>query len=120
MLHENKLIGAKVSVIKADRDFGLLGRDELNKVKQSVDVRFGTAKTDKLLSIKSVGVCIKMKQDAKTKFCAARKNPLPLERKVDRNFDEVLSLRPLVLVEAAGLENFSSVTWVEKGAKVRL
>ena len=41
--NENKLISAKSAVVEEGRNFGLLGRDILRKVKESVDQCFGTS-----------------------------------------------------------------------------
>ena len=53
-------------------------------------------------------------------FCAARKVPLPLERKVNKTIDELLLLGILEPVEAGGVDNCSPVVWVEKGDKLRM
>ena len=71
--NENKLISAKSAVVKEGRNFGLLGREILRKVKESVDQCFGTSEADKLPAVKGVCASIKLKQEDEMKFCATGK-----------------------------------------------
>ena len=120
VLFENKLIVAKIAVVKVDRKVSLLGRVILNEVKESIDRCFSTRETDKLPAVRGVCASIKLKQDAKPMFCAARKLLLPLERKTDQTVDKLLFLGILVPVEADGIEICPAGVWVEKGENFRL
>ena len=50
--------------------------------------------------------------------CAARKVPLPLERKVNKTIDELLLLGILELVETGGVDNCFLVACVKNGNKL--
>ena len=112
-LYESSLIGAKIAVVEADRNFGSLGRVILNKVKEAVYRCVGTAKTNELPFFKGVCSSIKLKHDATLKV------PLPLELKVDQPFEELLCLGILIPVKTGGAENCSPV-WVKKREKLRM
>ena len=108
------MISAKSAVVKEGRNFGLLGRDILGKVKESVDQCFGTSEVDKLPAEKGVCASNKLKQDDELKFCVTGKVPLAFEREVDQTFDELLSLGVLVRLEGGGVENCSLVVWIKR------
>ena len=112
VLYENKVIGVRIVIVKADRNFGLLGRDIIKKVKESVQRCSGTTETKKLPAVEGVCASIKLKQDAKPMFCAARKDPLPPQRKMDRIVNELLFSAILVPVEAGGVANCFPAVWV--------
>ena len=76
--------------------------------------------SEKLPTVKGVKASIKLKPDAKPKFCAARKVPLPIERKVNKIIDELLLLGILKHVEAGVVDNCPPVVWVKKGDKLRM
>ena len=92
VFYENKLIGAKIAVVKVDLNFDLLGRDILNIMKKFIDRCFGTAETVSLPAVKGLSTSIKLKRDTQPMFWVAKKVPLQLERKVDQAVDEFLSL----------------------------
>ena len=98
----------------------ILGRDIINNSKESIDRCFKAEASEKLPTVKGAKASIKLKPDAKTMFCAARKVPLPLERKVNKIIDELLLLGILEPGEAGGVDNCSPVVWVKKGDKLRM
>ena len=100
VFYNNKQLNVNIAVVDADRNFGLLGRDILNKSKDSIDRCFKAEASEKLPTVKGAKASIKSKPDAKPMFCAARKVPLPLERKVNKSIDELLLLGILKPVEA--------------------
>ena len=114
-----KLIGANMAIVKADRNFGVLARNLLKEPKESVNRCFGTIKTEKLQSFKAVYASIKLDQEVKPAFCAARKIPKKIERKVDRTIVELLSFAKLVPVKTGGVNNCSPVLYVTKSVKLR-
>ena len=79
VLFGNNFLDAKLAVVKTDRNFGFFGHNTLNKVKKSIDRRFGTAENDKLPAVKGVCGYINLKQDAKLMFCVASKVASTLE-----------------------------------------
>ena len=70
--------------------------------------------------MKGAQASIKLKPDSKPMFCAARKIPMPLERKVNKIIDELLLLGILEPVETGGVDYCSPVVWVKKGDKLRM
>ena len=70
--------------------------------------------------MKSAKASIKLEPDAKPMFCAARKVPLPLERKANKTIDELLLLGILEPVEAGGVDDCSPVVLVKKSDKLRM
>ena len=80
VLYNNQQVNVNIAVVDLDKNFGLLGRDILNKGKQSIEQCFKAEVSEKLPTVKSVKAHIQLKPDAKPMFCAARKVPLPLER----------------------------------------
>ena len=120
VFYNNKELNVNIAHVDADRNFGLLGRDVINNSKESVERPFKAEVSEKLPKVKGAKVSIKLKPDAKPMFCAARKVPLPLERKVNKTIDELLLLGILEPVEAVGVDSCSPVVWVEKGDKLRM
>ena len=116
----NKQVNVNIAVVDADRNFGLLGRDILNNCEESIERCFKAEVSEKLPTVKGAKASIKLKTDAKPMFCAARKVPLPLERKVNKTIDELLLLGILEPVEAGGVDNCSPVLGVKKGDKLRM
>ena len=114
VLYNNKQINVNIAVVDADKNFGLLGRDILNNCKESIDRCFKAEASEKLPTVKGAKASIKLKPDAKSMFCAARKVSLPLERKVNKTIDELLVLGIFKPVEAGGEDNCSPVVWVKK------
>ena len=120
VFYYNKELNVNIAVVDADRNFGLLGRDIINNSKESIDRCFRAEASEKLPMVKCDKASIKLKPDAKSMFCAARKVPLPLERKVNKIIDELLLLGILKPVEAGGVDNCSPVVWVKKGDTIRI
>ena len=118
VLYNNKQVNVNIAVVDADRNFGLLGRDILNNCKESNERCFKAEVSETLPTVKGAKASIKLKPDAKPMFCAGRKVPLPLERKVSKTIDELLLLGILKLVEAGVVDNCSPVVWVKKGDKI--
>ena len=114
VFYNNKELNVHLAVVNADRKFGLLGRDIINNSKKSIDRCVKAEASEKLPIVKGAKASIKLKPDAKPVFCAARKVPLPLERKVDKTIDELLLLGILKPVEAGGVDNCSLVVWVKR------
>ena len=92
VFYNNKELNVNNAVVDADRNFGLLGRDKINKSKESIERCFKAEVPEKLPTVEGAKASIKLKPDAKPMFCAARKVPLPLERKVNKAIDELLLL----------------------------
>ena len=109
----NKELNVNIAVVDADRNFGLLGRDIINNSKKSIDRCVKAEASEKLPTVKGALASVKLKPDAKPMFCAARKVPLPLERKVNKTIDELLLLETLKPVEAGGVDNCSPVVWIK-------
>ena len=120
VLNNNKQVNVNIAVVDAERNFGLLGRDILNKCKESIDRCFKAEAPEKLPTVKSGKASIKLNLDAKPMFCAAGKVLLPLERNVNKTIDELLFLGILKPVETCGVDNCSPVVWVKKGDKLRM
>ena len=120
VFYNNKELNVNIAVVDADRNFGLLGRDIINNSKESIDRCFKAEASEKLPIVKGAKASIKLKPDAKPMFCAARKVPLPLERKINKTIDELLFLGILKPVEVGGVDNRSPVVWVKKGDKLRM
>ena len=120
VLYNNKELNVNIAVVDADRNFGLLGRDIIKNSKQSIERCFKAEVSEKLSTVKGAKAFIKLKPDAKPRFCAARKVPLPLARKINKTVDELLLLGILEPVEAGGVDNCSPVLWVKKGDKLRM
>ena len=120
VLYNNKQVNVNIAVVDADRNFGLLGRDILNNCKESIERCFKAEVSEKLPTVKGAKASIILKPDAKPLFCAARKVPLPLERKFNKTIDDLLLLGILAPVEAGGVDNCSPVVWVKKGDKLRM
>ena len=119
VFYNNKELNVNIAVVDADRNFGLLGRDIINNSKEPIDRCFKAEASEKLPIVQGAKASIKMKPDAKPMFCAARKVPLPLERKVNKTIDEFLLLVIPKPFEAGGVDNCSPVVWVKKGDKLR-
>ena len=107
VFYNNKELNVKIAVVDADRNFGLLGHDIINNSKESINQCFKAEASEKLPTVKGAKASIKLKPDARPMFCAARKVPLPLERKVNKTIDELLLLGILKPVEAGGVDNCS-------------
>ena len=120
VFYNNKELNVNIAVVDADRNFGLLGRDIINNSKESIERCCKAELSEKLPTVKGAKASIKLKPEAKPMFCAARKVPLPLERKVNKTIDELLLLGILKPVEAGGVDNCSPVVWVKKGDKLRM
>ena len=120
VLHNNKQVNVNIVVVDADRNFGLLGRDIIKNSKESIDRCFKAEASEQLPTVKGVKASIKLKHDAKPMLCAARKEPLPLERKVSKTIDELMLLGILKPFEAGGVDNCSPVVWLKKGDKLRM
>ena len=120
VFYNNKEFNVNIAVVDADRNFGLLGRDIMNNSKESIERCFKAEVSEKLPAVKGAEASIKLKPDAKPMFFAARKVPLPLERKFNKTIDELLLLGILEPVEAGGVDNCSPVVWVKKGNKKRM
>ena len=120
VFYNNKELNVNIAVVDADRNFGLLGRDILNNSNESIEGCFKAEVSEKLPTVKGAKASIKLKPDAKPMFCAARKVPLPLERKTNKTIDELMLLEILELVEAGGVDDCSPVVWVKKGDKLRM
>ena len=118
--YNNKVLNVNFAVVDADRTFGLLGRDIINHSKESIDRCFKAEVSEKLPTVKGAKASIKLKPDVKPMFCAARKVPLPLERRVKKTIDEILLLGIHEPVEAGGVDNCSPYVWVKKGDKLRM
>ena len=69
-----------------------LGRDIIKHSKESIDRCFEAEVSKKQQKVKIGKIFFKWKPDAKPVFCAARKVPLPLERNVNKAYDEFLLL----------------------------
>ena len=109
----------ELSVVKANKQFGLLGCDLLD---QETRTCFSTTATDKKLPVVSgVTASIKLLPDAKPFVAPARKVPLPLEQKINDTIDELLAMGVLEPVDAGGVTNASPVVWVKKkNGKLRM
>ena len=88
VFYNNKEPNVNIAVVDADRNFGLLERNIINNSKESIERCFKAEVFEKLPTVKGAKGSIKLKPDAKPMFCAARKVPLPLERKVNKTIDE--------------------------------
>ena len=113
-----KQVNLNIAVVDADRNFGLLGRDKLKNSKYFFERCFKSEVSEKLPTVKCGKTSIKLKPDAKPMFCAARKVPLALERKVKKTIDELLGI--LEPVETGGVDNCSPVVCLKKGDKLRM
>ena len=120
VFNNNKVLNVNIALVDADRNFGLLGRDIINNSKESIDRCFKAEASEKLPTVNGANASIKLKRDDKPMFCAARKVPLPLERKVNKTIDELLLLGILKPVDAGGVDVCSRVVWVKKGDKLRM
>ena len=120
VLYNNKQVDVNIAVVDADRNFGLLRRDILNNSKDSIEQCFEAEVSQKLPTVKGAKAFIELKPDAKPMFCAARKVPLPVERKVNKTIDELILLGILEPLEAGGVDNCSPVVWVKKGDELRM
>ena len=70
MLHDNQQVNVNNAIVDADRNFGLLGRDILNKCKESIERCFRAEVSEKLPTVKCAKVSSILKPDAKPMFCA--------------------------------------------------
>ena len=109
LFYNNKDLIVNIAVVDAYRTFDFLGSDLLNHNKESSDRCFEAEVSEKLPTVEGAKASIKLKPDAEPMFCAARKVPLPLERKVNKIIDELLLLGILETVEAGGVDNCSPV-----------
>ncbi len=105
-------IEAEVTVLRADRPFGLLGRDLIPLLAPEVSVKMIHTVEARLPTIKMKPVKIERLQNAHNYFCKARPVPLALEDMVK---SEIASLEKRGIIErASASECASPVVWVKK------
>lgn len=108
----DKSVEADVTVLKADRPFGLLGRDLIPLLAPEASVTMIHTIDTHLPAIKMQPVKIEKLPNARNKFCKARPVPLALEGLVKT---ELASLEKRGIIKpASASECASPIVWVKK------
>jgi len=84
-LHDGKIITVSLSVVQANKTFGLLSRDLINEgVYHSEE--------EKLPPIKGFIATMSIKPDSKPMFCATRRVPMAYEKEISEEFKRLESM----------------------------
>ena len=108
---ENELVEVKFMVVESDRQYGLIGRDLIDKKRTTVSTL--SIETDFLPTIKNFSASIKLIDENKSlKFCRARSIPVHLRDKIDNEL-ECLQKQG-VITSISHAKHASPVVWVKK------
>lgn len=113
LAYKEKSVHSKVTVVKAERTFGLLGRDVIDALIDLPKSMHHTEEaTDYLPTVKVPPVKIELVDGARPTFCKARPVPLPLEELVDKSLCDLE--RKGVIKPVSSSAYASPVVWIRK------
>ena len=113
LAYQEKSVNSKVTMVKAERTFGLLGRDVIDALIDLPKSLHHTQEASDLLpTVKVPPVKIELIDDARPTFCKARPVPLPLEELVDKSLSDLEKKGVIKPVSSSAYA--SPVVWIRK------
>ena len=110
---DSRFFPAELIVVESEKEFGLLGRDLIDKDDDEIVHHTSSGEAEFLPAIKGVTASMELLDGAKDVFCRARPVPLALEEMVSTELDR-LERRGIISKLHSGSSNASPVVWVRK------
>ena len=111
---KTKFLTANITVVQAEKSFGLLGRDIMDNIVSTDQIHAThTSSSAALPAIKGVTATMDLLEGARNVFCRARTVPIALEVPVKEELTRLEALGIITPIEG-GVENASPVVWIKK------
>lgn len=113
IIYNNKNVNCNLVVVKANRNFGLLGCDILKAKEITEFINHNKKDLEILPVIKGYKATMDLVNGAKPMFCRTRPVPIPLQEKVKEELERLEKIGIITPINE-GVENASPVVWIRK------